>query len=117
VAHRAAWPIILKLLQSKPQLRRPRAHGDRSVQAEYQKLASTAPQRAGARLAIARAMATSLHCNNFVVCPYLDSVSPGDGGLFLVPGSHRSSFNRPRETLRLVGPPCAAAAQRRPRLR
>jgi hypothetical protein len=34
-------------------------------------------------------------CDDFVVFPYLDDVHPGDGGLAVVPGSHKSQFARP----------------------
>ena len=30
-----------------------------------------------------------------MVFPYLDDVLPGDGGLLVVPGSHKSEFDRP----------------------
>lgn len=34
-------------------------------------------------------------CDNFVAFPYLDSVNEGDGGLIILPGSHKSKFTRP----------------------
>ena len=37
-----------------------------------------------------------IFCDDFVVFPYLDDVHPGDGGLLVVPGSHKSQFDRPR---------------------
>jgi ectoine hydroxylase-related dioxygenase (phytanoyl-CoA dioxygenase family) len=36
-------------------------------------------------------------CNDFVVFFYLSEVRPGDGGLLLVPGSHKSALSRPPE--------------------
>ena len=36
-----------------------------------------------------------IYCDDFVVFPYLDDVLPGDGGLLVVPGSHKSEFDRP----------------------
>ncbi len=36
-------------------------------------------------------------CSDFVVFFYMTEVRPGDGGLLLVPGSHKSAFNRPAE--------------------
>ena len=36
-----------------------------------------------------------IYCDDFVVFPYLDDVHPGDGGLLVVPGSHKSQFDRP----------------------
>ena len=35
-------------------------------------------------------------CNHIVAFPYLTDVNPGDGGLLVVPGSHKSNFERPR---------------------
>ena len=37
-------------------------------------------------------------CNDFVIFFYLTEVRPGDGGLVLVPGSHKSAFPRPQES-------------------
>lgn len=36
-----------------------------------------------------------IFCNHIVVFPYLTDVNPGDGGLLVVPGSHKSNFERP----------------------
>jgi hypothetical protein len=55
-----------------------------------------------------------LHIEDCVVFPYLDSVLDGDGGLLVMPGSHKSEFTRPSE---LCGP-CkrATPAPRIPRV-
>ena len=37
----------------------------------------------------------TLRCNNFVVFPYLDDVLAGDGGVFVLPGSHKALVQRP----------------------
>ena len=34
-------------------------------------------------------------CDDFVVFPYLYDVHPGDGGLLVVPGTHKTLFDRP----------------------
>ena len=39
-----------------------------------------------------------IYCDDFVIFPYFDDVFPGDGGLTVVPGSHKAAFDRP-ETL------------------
>jgi len=36
-----------------------------------------------------------IFCDNFAVFHYLSDVHPGDGGLVVVPGSHKSQFVRP----------------------
>ena len=33
--------------------------------------------------------------DDFVIFPYFDDVFPGDGGLLVVPGSHKATFERP----------------------
>jgi len=33
--------------------------------------------------------------DDFVIFPYFDDVFPGDGGLLVVPGSHKAEFERP----------------------
>jgi hypothetical protein len=38
-----------------------------------------------------------IFCNNCVVFFYLTDVNPGDGGLVLLPGSHKASFDRPEQ--------------------
>lgn len=42
-----------------------------------------------------------LHIENCVVFPMLDTVHDGDGGLLIIPGSHKNEFPRPPE---LFGP-------------
>jgi hypothetical protein len=37
-----------------------------------------------------------IFCGHVVVFPYLTEVEPGDGGLLVVPGSHKSMFKRPK---------------------
>ena len=36
-----------------------------------------------------------IYCDDFVIFPYFYDVNPGDGGLAVVPGSHKSNFARP----------------------
>ncbi len=36
-----------------------------------------------------------IYCDDFVVFTYLTDVYPGDGGLVVIPGSHKCNFNRP----------------------
>ena len=38
-----------------------------------------------------------IFCDDFVIFPYFDDVYPGDGGLLVVPGSHKAAFPRPTE--------------------
>ena len=36
-----------------------------------------------------------IHCNDFICFFYFTDVHPGDGGLVVLPGSHKSDFERP----------------------
>jgi ectoine hydroxylase-related dioxygenase (phytanoyl-CoA dioxygenase family) len=36
-----------------------------------------------------------IHCNDFICFFYFTDVYPGDGGLVVLPGSHKSNFERP----------------------
>ena len=40
-----------------------------------------------------------IFCNDLVFFFYLTDVNPGDGGLIVIPGSHKSQFGRPDELL------------------
>jgi ectoine hydroxylase-related dioxygenase (phytanoyl-CoA dioxygenase family) len=121
--HPAIWPIILELTQGRPQLSGPgervgvaifddvHTQGDAGrfgrkrdggTQANWHCTAeggadSQRRESGGYDMAKLQVLADgSLYCTNFIIFPYLDDVYEGDGGLFLVPGSHRGSFNRPR---------------------
>ncbi len=41
-----------------------------------------------------------IFCNDLVFFFYLTDVNPGDGGLIVIPGSHKSEFERPDELLK-----------------
>ena len=41
-----------------------------------------------------------IFCNDLVFFFYLTDVNPGDGGLIVIPGSHKSQFERPDELLK-----------------
>lgn len=36
-----------------------------------------------------------IYCDDFVIFPYFDDVNRGDGGLIVIPGSHKAAFPRP----------------------
>lgn len=92
--HPGVWPIIMELTNGKPRL----CSGTMTVDM---------PGREGGGLHCARddygweatryeVRDGRIYCDDFVVFPYLDDVYPGDGGLIVVPGSHKSNFERPR---------------------
>ena len=37
-----------------------------------------------------------IHCNDFICFFYFTDVNPGDGGVVVLPGSHKSEFERPQ---------------------
>ncbi len=95
--HRATWPIIKELTNDRPQLMRGTMIAERPGIAESEE---------GLRLHCARedfgwhcnryeVRNGRIFCDDFVVFPYLNDVHPGDGGLLVVPGSHKTVFERP----------------------
>ena len=91
----AVWPIVLELTNGKPML----ASGtmlvdspDGHTEAVQLHCARDDYGFESARYEVRRGR---IYCDDFVVFPYLDDVLPGDGGLLVVPGSHKSEFDRP----------------------
>jgi hypothetical protein len=100
VFNEQVWPVIMELTDGKPQLKggvlvcedhRPGGHGDRPVHLHC------AREDGGPRSARFEVANGRIFCDNFVVFPYFDDVHPGDGGLLVLPGSHKSNFERPYE--------------------
>lgn len=92
----AVWPIVLELTNGKPML----ASGtlmvdDPDIHSEASPL-HCARDDYGFESARYEVRQGRIYCDDFVVFPYLDDVYPGDGGLLVVPGSHKSLFDRPR---------------------
>ncbi len=91
----AVWPIVLELTNGKPML----ASGtlmvddpDGHTEASPLHCARDDYGFESARYEIRH---SRIYCDDFVVFPYLDDVHPGDGGLLVLPGSHKSQFDRP----------------------
>ena len=55
----------------------------------------------------------TIECDNFVVFPYFDDVGPEDGGLFVLPGSHKSALVRPSELFGSIGKMGSSVAGRK----
>jgi hypothetical protein len=110
--HPRLWPIVLELTGQKPQLSGGGTRigtmivDDASTTAVGDPMDLDHPSRArqggagwhsnrdgGGNSRFGLREDGTLHANNFVIFVYLDDVRPGDGGLLVVPGSHKSSFN------------------------
>ena len=91
--HPASWPIVCELTRDRPRL----MNGTLLVNREDP----------GSHLHCAREEDVAwprthyavkngqIFCDNLVVFPYLTDVNPGDGGLIVLPGSHKAEFVRP----------------------
>jgi ectoine hydroxylase-related dioxygenase (phytanoyl-CoA dioxygenase family) len=95
VFHPKTWPIVKEFTNGKPRFM------SGTLQVDF-------PGAEGGRLHCARddygwescryeTRDGGIYCDNFVIFPYFDDVFPGDGGLLVVPGSHKASFHRPPE--------------------
>ena len=96
--HPSIWPIVKELTRERPRL----ASGTLQVNAASEDTSQAM------RLHCARddfgwdairyeVRDGRIFCDHTVVFPYLTDVHPGDGGLLVVPGSHKSMFERPPE--------------------
>ena len=96
--HPSTWPIVTELTRGRPRL----ASGTLQVD-DASEGASEAMRLHCARDdfgwdAIRYEVRNGrIFCDHTVVFPYLSDVHPGDGGLLVVPGSHKSMFERPPE--------------------
>ena len=90
------WPIVLEFTNGKPML----ASGtlmvdDPRIPSEAAPL-HCARDDYGWESARYEVRNGRIYCDDFVVFPYFDDVHSGDGGLLVVPGSHKCQFDRPR---------------------
>ena len=92
VFHPKTWQIVMELTNGKP------CFTSGTLQVDV-------PSSNGGRLHCARddfgwescryeTRNGQIYCDNFVIFPYFDDVFPGDGGLLVVPGSHKAAFKR-----------------------
>ena len=90
------WPIVLELTNGKPLL----ASGTMMMDAPDGHTGSSplhcARDDFGFESVRYEVRHGHIYCDDVVVFPYLDDVRPGDGGLLVLPGSHKSQFDRPR---------------------
>ena len=95
VCHPKTWPLILEFTEDRPRL------SGGTLQVSF-----AGTEHDAYRLHCARedngpensqfeVRNGKVFCNNFAVFHYLSDVHPGDGGLVVVPGSHKSQIDRP----------------------
>ena len=96
--HPAIWPILKELTNNKPRL----------VSGTLRVNPPASSSSSALRLHCARddwgwdsvryeVRDGHIYCDDLVIFPYLTDVHPGDGGLLVVPGSHKCMFARPSE--------------------
>jgi hypothetical protein len=92
--HPASWPIVCELTRERPRLMNGTLLVNRADPGSHLHCAREED------IAWPRTHYTvkdgRIFCDNLVVFPYLTDVYPGDGGLIVLPGSHKASFVRPR---------------------
>ena len=92
--HPRTWPIVKELTDCKPRF----ASGTMRVNSHAQNLFGplhSARDDWGPQTPRYIAEGGRIYCDYFVVFFYFTDVRPGDGGLVVVPGSHKSQFKRP----------------------
>lgn len=96
VFHPSFWPIVKEFTRGKPRLMRgsmlvnmpfdDEVHAGRfhCAREDFGWFSTRYECRDG-----------KIFCDDFVIFPYFYDVNPGDGGLAVLPGSHKSNFDRP----------------------
>ena len=98
----ATWPIIKEFTNNKPRL----VSGTLSYQSYWEdqppNFATAGGLHAGPFKWDLRYQIKNekIFCNNFVCFFYLTDVELGDGGLIVIPGSHKGEFARPKNLLK-----------------
>ena len=94
--HPKTWPIVRELTNGRPQMSGSGVICNR--QGEGGLSLHCAREDYGFEATRYESRDGRVFCNDFVIFFYLTEVQPGDGGLVLVPGSHKSAFPRPQES-------------------
>ena len=106
--HPVTWPIIKELLADKPRFVRGSLKCD--MYGNWQQVEKSVSNPGGLHCArddygrYSTRYETKdgrIYCDDLVAFFYFTDVFPGDGGLIVIPGSHKSEFERPRNLLTL----------------
>jgi ectoine hydroxylase-related dioxygenase (phytanoyl-CoA dioxygenase family) len=94
VFHPSLWPIVKELTGNKPRFAsgsmRINSHGNRTFGRLHCAREDWGPQTP--RYHVTKGQ---MYCDFFVCFFYLTDVFPGDGGLVVIPGSHKAEYPRP----------------------
>lgn len=91
--HTRLWPIIREFTNDRPQMSGSGITVDRQGEGSLQ--LHCAREDWGFDAARYECRNGRIYCNDFVAFYYLTDVRPDDGGLVVLPGSHKSNFDRP----------------------
>ena len=106
--HPVTWPIVKELTFNKPRFAR--GSLKREVHSDWKPEERTRTNPGGLHCArddhgwystLYKVKDGRIYCDDFVAFFYFTDVFPGDGGLIVIPGSHKSEFQRPKNLLML----------------
>lgn len=95
--HSAYWPIVLELTRGKPRLVSGTLQASRHDLHDEALRLHCAREDYGWESSRFESRNGQIFCDHTVVFPYLTDVHPGDGGVVVLPGSHKARFERPPE--------------------
>ncbi|MEM7127514.1 MAG: phytanoyl-CoA dioxygenase family protein [Chloroflexota bacterium] len=93
--HPSIWPIVKELTNNKPRLVSGTLTVNHPHVADEVLRLHCARDDYGWESVRYQIQNGRIYCDDIVVFPYLTDVYPGDGGLLVVPGSHKAAFERP----------------------
>ena len=106
--HPATWPIVKELTLDKPRFARGSLKREQHTDWQDGERARTNPgglhcarDDYGWYSTLYKVKDGRIYCDDFVAFFYFTDVYPGDGGLIVIPGSHKSEFQRPEDLLTL----------------
>jgi ectoine hydroxylase-related dioxygenase (phytanoyl-CoA dioxygenase family) len=92
--HPSIWAIVKELTNNRPRLISGTLQVDRPGESSVGGL-HCAREGFGWESTRYETQHGRIYCNDIIVFPYMDDVNPGDGGLIVLPGSHKAAFPRP----------------------
>ena len=93
--HPAIWPIVTELTNGRPRLTSGTLQVNIPDQIDNALRLHCARDDFGWDAIRYEVRNGRIFCDHTVCFPYLTDVHPGDGGLLVIPGSHKSMFDRP----------------------